>query len=111
MKKIAFLAALLASQSAMAEPAHLTYEKLIDCVELSLTLDDMLREIQVQEGLDGLQVSNSPGRQMTTRDKFNDAANQFNAQCSYTTYSQDELAMICTNEPYDTSMFCKTMAW
>ena len=111
MKRIAFFVALMASQSALAEPQHLTYEKLIDCVELSLSLDEMLKEIQVQEGLDGLKVSNAPSGQMTVRDEFNDTANRFNAQCSYTTYSQDELAMICTNEPYDTSMFCETMAW
>ena len=111
MKKIAFLAALIASQSAMAEPAHLTYEKLIDCVELSLSLDGLLKEIQLQEGLDGMKVSTTPVRQKNVRDEFNDTANRFNAQCSYTTYSQDELAMICTNEPYDTSMFCQTMAW
>ena len=111
MKRILFAVALLTSQKAFAEPEHLNYEKLIDCVEMSLSLDTLLKDIQTTEGLSSKPVADPAANGDAIREEFNSTAVRFNEQCSYTTYDQDELAMICTNQPYDESMFCKTMAW
>ena len=94
----------------------LTYEDLMGCVTLSMTMDNLLQNIEAlrnaySTSTDALEQADLAYLNSDLTERFNAYVPQYAAECSQASYFREELASICQNPIYGTATFCSVMEW
>jgi hypothetical protein len=104
------------SINAQAQQAYLQYEDLLDCVEISTEMDELLTGLEEIQSVQTSNISENVRQELQSTSQgllaqFNEHVPVFNARCSRAAYEQDELASICDQNQYGASTFCNMMVW